>query len=81
MEWQPIETAPRDGSWILLFFPEIDVAIGGCYASGSDYDFGGNEFEYFTWFTDCDFVIVDPSTSNPTHWMPLPPPPPQQEVK
>lgn len=63
-EWQPIETAPRDGTWVLVFHPGHQHGhvcswdkirrswrlLGGCIFSGA-----GDE---------------------PTHWMPLPGPPP-----
>lgn len=60
MEWQPIETAPRDGSIILLH--EMGrVAAGYLRESSNDIwvepDFGN------------DLHI------NPTHWIPLPSPP------
>jgi hypothetical protein len=69
--WQPIETAPKDGTHILAYWPEIywakNVAqcetwfgprfLGPdcCWQSASAYEYG-------------DAV-------KPTHWMPLPEPP------
>jgi len=60
-DWQPIETAPRDGSDIIVYRPKFD----GDYIPivGVDYWFKG-----YTWGRsrrDCQ----------PTHWMPLPKPP------
>lgn len=78
-EWQPIETAPKDGTWIMVAGtvwagevggvarnanPEVSIAN---YTSGkSDYpgdwwNEAGGDY-YATW-------------CQPTHWMPLPPPP------
>lgn len=63
--WQPIETAPKDGSSILAFWACslncVPVTGDNCYAmtlwSGGD------------WIsTD----LSDISFSEPTHWMPLP---------
>ena len=58
-EWQPIETAPRDGTEILLFArgPYKDDYRGVGQWSGQRND----------WFWN--FAI------RPTHWMPLPEPP------
>jgi len=57
-EWQPIETAPRDGTRIILFRPNWveSMAIGFYYASYEQWTviYAGVEF--------CDV----------THWMPLP---------
>jgi hypothetical protein len=62
-EWQPIETAPRDSTTVLLWEslddgdPAICVSIGSWEPSiGFWIDFG--------W-----------ETVYPTHWMPLPSPP------
>jgi len=62
MDWQPIETAPRDGTLILIAggtFFGVDIAAwrrdGWCGGYGAEYD-----GEYW---------------HKPTHWMPLPPPP------
>lgn len=64
--WQPIATAPKDGTWLLLFRYERDgnrIAEGkwGCGLMGT-YGWGGNGWSY-------------PLNNKPTHWMPLPSPP------
>lgn len=60
-EWQPIETAPKDGREILLFARGNRDFIGvGQWAKG-------NLPETYGWFWS--FAI------RPTHWMPLPEPP------
>lgn len=69
-EWQPIDSAPRDGTLILVSNGE-DVGVAGfvnnrfCWAKGAgwawegDGDYGG--------LADCDWTL--------THWQPLPEPP------
>jgi hypothetical protein len=64
-EWQPIETAPKDGTKIICYSPE---APGGkirvtWYRNPSDHAgyLGWGEFNMVYW--------------PPTHWMPLPEPP------
>ena len=60
--WRPIETAPKDGTPVLLGFPGYLHAMHGHYEDGIwgqlDSDFG---FEHLP--------------TQPTHWMPLPAPP------
>jgi hypothetical protein len=66
-EWKPIETAPKDGTRILAFFPIIN-----------SYKILTVEFTTYRWFVcpyDCDFEIM----GDPTHWMPLPNPPKQEK--
>ncbi len=66
-KWQPIETAPKDGTHIILprFGDEYFEVAGGEWRlnpkAGED---GLNGFE--AWI------------SNPTHWMPIPTPPKQE---
>lgn len=60
MEWQPIETAPRDGTPIL-----VAVEGGRFYADKAEWTASG-------WAYPCH--NHGPEIS-PTHWMPLPPPP------
>jgi hypothetical protein len=74
-EWQPIETAPKDGTEVLLFMP----GYGGRVKLGSfrvDDGFSGNENPL--WLDDSydDFSCGYASTPlDPTHWMALPLPP------
>ena len=82
MKWQPIETAPKDGTRILVF---------GIYGQhGEDYDYRRPEMFVTCWVDDDDPLNpplsragwwldnlgeVDASHPGPTHWMPLPAPP------
>ena len=80
MDWQPIETAPRDGTVILVF----QGAGDGFYTEKGQIGtarwreqlmLGGS----MTWCAAdcCDGVTT---YDNATHWMPLPAPPaPRQE--
>lgn len=69
MEWQPIETAPKDGQRLLLWDSYMGCAAFGCYSPTSDDPF---ESEPYEWAAEnyghdgCDGKIV------PSHWMPLP---------
>jgi hypothetical protein len=61
-EWQPIETAPKDGSAVLAFWPKAYQGKGGMYV--------------VLWF-DGQFVPTTMGYRGIkfTHWMPLPAPP------
>lgn len=74
MDWQPIDSAPKDGGWIIAYcdghvMPLIwveadeycDYKSGWCFGTA---DWGG------TLYDGVNEVRVPP-----THWMPLPPPP------
>jgi hypothetical protein len=62
--WQPISTAPRDGSVVMLYWPTLSItnypAVG--FHHGDEYGWSLQDRDYGE-------VI-------PTHWRPLPAPPP-----
>jgi hypothetical protein len=60
MAWQPIESAPKDGTRVML-------------ADAEWTDIGRWRIESQLWMDDDDAGWTDPFW--PTHWMPLPPPP------
>lgn len=65
--WQPIETAPKDGTNILLVNRKGNMATGLWVVNGASKGWwlrGGNEPN--TFFN---------GHHGPTHWMPLPKPP------
>lgn len=73
-EWMPIETAPKDGTPLLLY--------GGDHDSPSDY--WGEELPSniaVAWFCNKKWRYCSYHSGyygewvNPTHWMPLPNPP------
>lgn len=75
MEWQPIETAPRDGTHILVYGPCVD----GDRQFRMEYE---NEIStvYFYGDDDHDFFVLSNVEYadfpwEPTHWMSLPDPP------
>ena len=58
-EWRPIETAPKDGVFVLI--TDGDVVQIGYY-----------EDHLMAWRSDADQCRL---WSDPTHWQPLPAPP------
>lgn len=84
--WRPIETAPRDGTAVLVnshmhsndvhgYVPWKDIGVliawwdgsgwEGCFMEDGTADTEGYSSQFF-------------QTVRPTHWMPLPPPPPKE---
>ena len=69
-KWQPIETAPTDGTRILVwegFYECVELVWWRWKQTGEE--------AYGTWTTN------GISGYNPTHWMPLPDPPLDAEEK
>jgi len=66
--WKPIDTAPKNGDWIILYYPSYisekvtparfvdDPAVGYIWEGVDGYSYPNGE-------------------DSPTHWMPLPEPP------
>ncbi|MGI9292383.1 MAG: DUF551 domain-containing protein [Pseudomonadales bacterium] len=65
-DWQPIETAPKDGTWVLLGGCEFGYII----QTARWYDWGVQGWEWGD-YSNRGF--------KPTHWMPLPEPPKTDE--
>lgn len=80
-EWQPIETAPKDGTTIIMWHGKSglkDRVVVGAYDASAHYPwrFLNNPFPL------CDREhdgggdgMSNAFTTEPTHWMPLPKPP------
>ena len=89
--WLPIESAPKDGTRIILGRPDID-GDGGVSASGYWDDALEDGVDYMGHdggFTDSDYQVFSPGRSfgnpdyryggsQPTHWQPLPATPPSE---
>ena len=73
MTWQPIETAPRDGTRFLAYEPTYGV--GSCFwqmiVTGSYAD----EVETVRGWRLNGMMFRERDIDQPTHWMPLPEPP------
>lgn len=64
MQWQPIETAPKDGTEVWAYASE---QVRMKWSEG---------FDWGLWiYSDELLQDVCPEPEQPTHWMPLPPPP------
>ena len=92
MEWQPIETAPRDGTPIQVKIPGHgsdnvvawfdDLMDSDGQSCGGWHWMEDNEppdcwTDGICWASNAD----DVASVQPTHWMPLPPPPAQEDGK
>ena len=70
MEWQPIETAPRDGTQIVIFGPDVQgPGAPGC--STAEYYLRQDGSAFWEIFHDEKgrYTIMGVAT----HWVPLPP--------
>ena len=76
--WKPIESAPKDGTLILLWDKDLELAISGCWFNDAGID-TPDAFEppCSFWSSSADLVEWA-ELDNPTHWMPLPTPPQEQ---
>lgn len=76
-EWQPIETAPKDGSLLLLKEKWEDEPFIGQWVSSA---YGGKWAASRTHYdTDGNACVIDRVYSDGVaHWMPLPPAPKEQ---
>ena len=71
MIWQLIETAPKDGTSILLCVAPFEPLVGRFDEALGWVDFGADEYD-----NDRRELWIDSGEKYaPTHWMPLPPPP------
>jgi len=62
-QWMPIETAPTDGTWMIIYLETVGRSICAYYSPSS-----GKLVD--TW---CG--RIDKRCYKPTHWQPLPAPP------
>lgn len=67
MEWQPIETAPKDGKCLLY----VETDNGGEFHVLPRDKRGDWIYEGEPTYCQCGYF-------NPTHWVPLPEPPKEQ---
>ena len=65
MEWQKIETAPRNTQEMYVV-RGFNVDMGGYYYTTDP---------WCVWHNDIDGFVRWPHSFEPTHWMPLPDPP------
>lgn len=72
-EWLPIETAPKNGTDILLLFETRGRRFAhiGYYVSEKTVRFDKIVSEYMGWRTGDTLVAL--TRLEPTHWAPLPP--------
>lgn len=68
-EWQPIETAPKDGTWVLLYKYSQPCGIDDLDSWLPCMSLARYHEGY--WYKNSEYTIG----CNPTHWMLLPKPP------
>jgi Protein of unknown function (DUF551) len=74
-EWQDIESAPKDGSYMLMYFPEVGYRSESIRVGFFDADkYAKKPKPYFRGIGNPLGVKYE-RDNQPTHWMPLPKPP------
>lgn len=75
VSWRPIESAPRDGTSVLLLVGE--TVHQGSYDGPSDGAVYAMTAGRYNWFSETTLQTQHDAVV--THWMPLPPPPSSRE--
>lgn len=84
--WQPIESAPKDGTRILVLWPGNYVGIAWWKTNPRlirephAVVRNGWQASYFACSEELDDYEISMSENQPTHWMPLPSPPKEKGV-
>jgi hypothetical protein len=74
-EWQPIETAPKDGTYILLYESDQSRPVKmGCWLD-SEHKRNGQVIHSAQRWSYGIIWVFGGDNPNPTHWMPIPEPP------
>lgn len=77
--WQPIESAPKDGTTVLVYFNRHGIGVQS--VSWTDRD-GGHTSEHAHWHVDDNkygpYPLRGYAKQDATHWMPLPAAPKEQ---
>lgn len=77
--WRPIRTAPKDGRWIIIYSTDLELPVSiGAYYREEERDERGR-FIGGGW-TGADIDGLPSGYLNPTHWMPLPDPPSEENT-
>jgi len=86
MDWQPIETAPRDGTVIHLWGAHYPDVVVGWWTGNRHYPWAFIDDTKQALTGCCEDEETGRIMPNafsagyePTHWMPLPPPPGDQQ--
>lgn len=74
MKWKLINTAPKDGTRILLYLPKHDVVVSGMWdlIPGETLDGYKLYEDFYDWCIDDDLYIMDDPSEYPTQWMEMP---------
>ena len=77
LSWQPIETAPKDGTKILVYkkYSRFGSIVYDDIDLGTNVDAHYIEIAYWTYYGWRIDAFSPPSNKDPTHWIPLPLPP------
>lgn len=72
-DWQPIETAPKDGTRVLLWDGAREVAVSGCWHHEPTIDTpSGYEPGWAWWTADHDVIVWDDGPDDgPIMWKPF----------
>lgn len=73
MDWQPIETAPKDGTRIIGWNGDVVTEMGWVGRADDDGHVGWCQAEF--WDGGLLYEMHNQMEPEPTHWMPLPDPP------
>lgn len=71
-DWQPIETAPRDGTRVIVYCPRRGVCAPAYW---DDCRYARKPIPYWRHYGEFVFGVWETRRDQPTHWMPMLPAP------